>query len=81
MVIRPLASIAGPHIPPDKAIALLTSLNDWMVRLMPVAALVGVIIALGNGYRLFRIHSERTRGLMDSSGRHSPAFHAVSGRK
>ena len=62
MVLHPLASITGLHIPPDKGIALVASINDGMARLMPYAALVGVAIALGNGYRLFRLRSERVRG-------------------
>jgi hypothetical protein len=81
MVSHPLASITGAHIPPDKGIALVTTINEWMARLMPYAVLVGVAIALGNGYRMFRINTERMRRLMDSSGSSSSALHAVSGRK
>ena len=64
MLVHPLAGISGLHIPPDKAIAMVASVNDWMARLMPYAALVGIAIALGNGYRIFRISSERARDLV-----------------
>ena len=68
MVLHPVARITGLHIPPDKGIALVTSINEWMARLMPYAILVGVAIALGNGYRLFRLRSERMRGVPGPGG-------------
>jgi len=80
MVLYPLASIAGPHVPPDKGIALVASINEWMARLMPYAALVGAVIAVGNGYRIYRISSERTRDLV-GPGAPPPALHAAGSRK
>jgi len=81
MVLHPVASIAGVHIPPDKGIALVASINEWMARLMPYAVLVGVAIALGNGYRMFRLNSERMRRLVGSSGQTPPVLHAAGSRK
>ena len=78
MVLHPVASITGLHIPPDKGIALVASINEWMARLMPYAVLVGVAIALGNGYRMFRLNSERMRRLVGSSGQTPPALHAAA---
>jgi hypothetical protein len=64
MTLHLVASITGLHIPPEKGIALVASINELMARLTPYAALVGVAIALGNGYRMFRINSERVSDLV-----------------
>jgi hypothetical protein len=50
-----LVGIAGASIPPAKALQLTAAINFWTVKMLPVAVIFGVMIAVVNIVRIVRV--------------------------
>jgi len=56
-----LVEIAAASISPAKAVQLTAAINLWMVRMFPVAVIVGVVIAVVNIFRIVRVTAPQAR--------------------
>jgi hypothetical protein len=63
MKANPVLAISVTNVAPEKLVQVADSINWWMAKSFPIALLLGVIIALGNGYRIFRVRANHGAGI------------------
>jgi hypothetical protein len=62
-----LASISVANVAPEKTAHIAGAINWWSAKMFPVFVAVGVLIALRDIYRIYRVRSNAGQGVMLSA--------------
>ena len=56
-------AISVTNVAPEKLVQIASSINWWMAKTFPIALVMGVLTAFGDGYRIFRARSNHDAGI------------------
>jgi len=59
-----LVAISVHNVAPEKMMQITNVINWWMAKTFPIALVMGIIIALGDAYRIFRVRSNAGPGIV-----------------